>query len=155
MLFHLHRRTSIGEGEDDVPTPMDEEISNNMKNCKKCQPRVIPGCKSFSVLTAIVELMHGKIKYRMSNLCFDYFWGFSRECFRRTIVCRKTINTREKVLNGLGLGYEKITPAKIMHVIHKEYETLDTALYAMSRGSKDISKERQDPTKSHAYRLET
>ncbi|CAL2276213.1 unnamed protein product [Prunus armeniaca] len=64
------------EGEDDVPTPIDSaEFEQYEKLLKNANQELYPGCESFSVLTAIVELMHGKIKYRISNLCFDYFLG--------------------------------------------------------------------------------
>ncbi|KAI5312146.1 hypothetical protein L3X38_041319 [Prunus dulcis] len=68
------------EGEDDVPTPIDSaEFEQYEKLLKNANEELYPGCESFSVLTAIVELMHGKIKYRMSNLCFDYFLGGFQE----------------------------------------------------------------------------
>ncbi|BBG92641.1 hypothetical protein Prudu_000434 [Prunus dulcis] len=94
------------EGEDDVPTPIDSaEFEQYEKLLKNANQELYPGCESFSVLTAIVELMHGKIK----------------ECFRRTIVCR------QKVLHGLGLGYEKIHACKNNCMLfYKEHETLDT-----------------------------
>ncbi|CAL2227831.1 unnamed protein product [Prunus armeniaca] len=64
------------EGEDDVPTPIDSaEFEQYEKLLKNVNQELYPGCESFSVLTAIVELMHEKIKYHMSNLCFDYFLG--------------------------------------------------------------------------------
>ncbi|KAI5328522.1 hypothetical protein L3X38_027919 [Prunus dulcis] len=58
------------EREDDVPTPIDSTEFEQYAN-----QELYPGCESFTILTAIVELMHGKIKYHMSNLCFDYFLG--------------------------------------------------------------------------------
>ena len=64
------------EGEDDVPTTMDSaEFEQYEKLLKNVNQELYPGCESFSVLMAIVELMHGKIKYCMSNQCFDYFLG--------------------------------------------------------------------------------
>ncbi|CAL9012815.1 unnamed protein product, partial [Prunus brigantina] len=64
------------EGEDDVLTPMDSaEFEQYEQLLKSANQELYPGCESFSVLTAIVELMHGKIKYRMLNLCFNYFLG--------------------------------------------------------------------------------
>ncbi|BBH07377.1 Ankyrin repeat family protein [Prunus dulcis] len=52
------------EGEDDVPTPIDSaEFEQYEKLLKNANQELYPGCESFSVLTAIVELMHGKIKY--------------------------------------------------------------------------------------------
>ncbi|CAL9016892.1 unnamed protein product, partial [Prunus brigantina] len=51
------------EGEDDLPTPIDSaEFEQYEKLLKNANQELYPGCESFSVLTAIVELMHGKIK---------------------------------------------------------------------------------------------
>ena len=64
------------EGEDDVPTPMDNaEFEQYEKLLKNANQELYPGCDNFSVLTSILELMHGKIKYCMSNQCFNYFLG--------------------------------------------------------------------------------
>ncbi|CAL9001226.1 unnamed protein product [Prunus brigantina] len=52
------------EGEDDVPTLIDSaKFEQYEKLLKNANQELYPGCESFSVLTAIVELMHGKIKY--------------------------------------------------------------------------------------------
>ena len=59
-----------------MPTPMDSaKFQQYEKLLKNTNQELYPGCKSFSVLMAIVELMRGRIKYFMSNLCFDYFLG--------------------------------------------------------------------------------
>ncbi|CAL2238312.1 unnamed protein product [Prunus armeniaca] len=95
------------EGEDDVPTPMDSaEFEQYEKLLKNANQELYPGCKSFSVLTAIVELMHGKIKYRMSNLCFDYFLGVFKRMLPTNNCLPKDHKHMQKVLNGLGLGYD-------------------------------------------------
>ncbi|BBH02355.1 hypothetical protein Prudu_012894 [Prunus dulcis] len=59
------------EGEDDVPTPIDSaEFEQYEKLLKNANQELYPGCESFSVLTAIVELMHkrallaGRVNYR-------------------------------------------------------------------------------------------
>ncbi|KAI5352009.1 hypothetical protein L3X38_004900 [Prunus dulcis] len=71
------------EGEDDVPTPMDSaEFEQYEKLLKNANQELYSGCESLSILTAIVELMQGKIKYCMSNLCFDYFLEF----FKRMLL---------------------------------------------------------------------
>ncbi|KAI5324920.1 hypothetical protein L3X38_033993 [Prunus dulcis] len=52
------------ERQDDVPTPIDSaEFEQYEKLLKNVNQELYPGCESFSVLMAIVELMHGKIKY--------------------------------------------------------------------------------------------
>ncbi|CAL9025230.1 unnamed protein product, partial [Prunus brigantina] len=115
------------EGEDDVPTPIDSaEFEQYEKLLKNANQELYPGCESFSVLTAIVELMHGKIKYRMSNLCFDYFLGVFKRMLPMDNCLSKDHKHAQKVLNGLGLGYEKIHACKNNCMLfYKEHETLD------------------------------
>ncbi|CAL9012897.1 unnamed protein product [Prunus brigantina] len=115
------------EGEDDVPTPIDSaEFEQYEKLLKNANQELYPGCESFSVLTAIVELMHGKIKYRMSNLCFNYFLGVFRRMLPMDNCLPKDHKHAQKVLNGLGLGYEKIHACKNNCMLfYKEHETLD------------------------------
>ncbi|BBH09180.1 hypothetical protein Prudu_021604 [Prunus dulcis] len=66
------------EREDDVPTPIDSaEFEQYEKLLKNANQELYPGCESFSVLTAIVELMHGKIKYPIVYVdayCTDMRW---------------------------------------------------------------------------------
>ena len=65
------------EVEDDVPPTMGSEpFEKYEKLLKSAKQESYPDCEGFSVLTTIVELMHGKIKFHMSNQCFDYFLGF-------------------------------------------------------------------------------
>ncbi|CAL8989925.1 unnamed protein product [Prunus brigantina] len=116
------------EEQDDVPTPIDSAESEQYeKLLKNANQELYPGCESFSVLTAIVELMHGKIKYRMSNLCFDYFLGVFKRMLLTDNCLPKDHKQAQKVLNGLGLGYEKIHACKNNCMLfYKEYESLDT-----------------------------
>ncbi|CAL9011188.1 unnamed protein product [Prunus brigantina] len=116
------------EEQDDVPTPIDSaEFEQYEKLLKNANQELYPGCESFSVLTAIVELMHGKIKYRMSNLCFDYFLGVFKRMLPTDNCLPKDHKQAQKVLNGLGLGYEKIHACKNNCMLfYKEYESLDT-----------------------------
>ncbi|CAL2260083.1 unnamed protein product [Prunus armeniaca] len=114
--------------QDDVPTPIDSaEFEQYEKLLKNANQELYPGCESFSVLTAIVELMHGKIKYRMSNLCFDYFLGVFKRMLPTDNCLPKDHKQAQKVLNGLGLGYEKIHACKNNCMLfYKEHESLDT-----------------------------
>ncbi|XP_021833402.1 uncharacterized protein LOC110773205 [Prunus avium] len=115
------------QGEDDVPTPTDSaEFEQYEKLLRNANQELYPGCESFSVLTAIVELMHGKIKYRMSNLCFDYFLGVFKKMLPTDNCLPKDHRQARKMLSGLGLGYEKIHMCKNNMLFYKEYETLDT-----------------------------
>ena len=56
------------EVKDDVSPTMDSEAFKKYeKLLKSAKQELYPGCKGFSVLTAIVELIHGKIKFCMLN----------------------------------------------------------------------------------------
>ncbi|CAL8105221.1 unnamed protein product [Prunus armeniaca] len=116
------------EGEDDVPTPMDSaKFKQYEQLLKNANQESYLGCESFSVLTAIMELMHGKIKYRMLNLCLDYFLGGFKRMPSTNNCLPKNHRHAQKVLNSLGLGYEKIHSCKNNCMLfYKEYETLDT-----------------------------
>ncbi|CAN6704653.1 unnamed protein product [Malus baccata var. baccata] len=94
------------EGEDDMPTPMDSaEFEQYEKLLKNANQELYLGCESFSVHTAIVELMHGKIKHRMSNQYFDYFLGVFKIMLLKDNCLPKDHRDAQKVL--------------------KEYKTLD------------------------------
>ncbi|KAM1562805.1 hypothetical protein ACFX10_037291 [Malus domestica] len=96
------------EGEDDVPITMDSaKFEQYEKLLKNANQELYLGCESFSVLTAIVELMHGKIKYHMSNQCFNYFLGVFKRMLSKDNCLPKDHRHAHKVLNGLGLSYEK------------------------------------------------
>ena len=111
--FPFASTSSNQEGEDDVPTPMDSaEFEQYEELLRNANQELYPGCESFSVLTAIVELMHGKIKYRMSNLCFDYFLGVFKRMLPTDNCLPKDHRQAQKMLSGLGLGYEKIHACK-------------------------------------------
>ena len=67
-VFPFASTNTNQKGEDDVPTPMDSaEFEQYEKLLKNTNQELYLGCESFSVLMAIVELIHGKIKYRMLN----------------------------------------------------------------------------------------
>ncbi|CAL8134787.1 unnamed protein product [Prunus armeniaca] len=92
------------EEEDDVPTPMDSaEFEQYEQLLKHANQELYPGCESFSVLTAIVELMHGKIKYYMLNWCFDYFLLVFKRMLPTDNCLPKDHRHAQKVLNRLGL----------------------------------------------------
>ncbi|CAL2259321.1 unnamed protein product [Prunus armeniaca] len=126
--FPFASTSSNQEGEDDVPTSMDSaDFEQYEKLLQNSNQDLYPRCDNFFVLTATVELMYRKIKYRMSNLCFDYFL----EVFKRMLLTDNCLpkdhRQAQKVLNGLGLGYEKIHACKNNCMLfYKEYETLDT-----------------------------
>ena len=68
------------EGEDDVPTPMDSaEFEQYEKLLKNANQELYPGCESFSILKAIVELMHGKNKVSYVEPVFRLLFGGFQE----------------------------------------------------------------------------
>ncbi|XP_021806554.1 uncharacterized protein LOC110750522 [Prunus avium] len=127
-VFPFASTSSNQEGENDVPTPMDSaEFKQYEKLLRNANQELYPGCESFSVLTAIVKLMYGKIKYCMSNLCFDYFFGVLKRMLPMNNYLPKDHRQAQKMLSCLGLGYEKIHDCKNNCMLfYKEYETLDT-----------------------------
>ncbi|KAI5334996.1 hypothetical protein L3X38_025129 [Prunus dulcis] len=58
-VFPFASTNISNEREDDVPTPIDSaEFEQYEKLLKNANQELYPGCESFFVLTAIVELMH-------------------------------------------------------------------------------------------------
>ncbi|CAL2271660.1 unnamed protein product [Prunus armeniaca] len=104
------------EEQDDVPAPIDSaEFEQYEKLLKNVNQELYPGCESFSVLTAIVELG------------FDYFLGVFKRMLPMDNCLPKDHKEAQKVLNGLGLGYEKIHACKNNCMLfYKEHESLDT-----------------------------
>ncbi|XP_068307400.1 uncharacterized protein [Pyrus communis] len=103
------------EVKDDVPPTMDSEAFEKYeKLLKSAKQELYPGCERFSVLMVIVELMHGKIKFCMSNQCFDYFLGVFKRMFPKDNRMPKDHKSAKKVLSGTGLGKEKFMHVKII-----------------------------------------
>ncbi|XP_050115699.1 uncharacterized protein LOC126593651 [Malus sylvestris] len=116
-----------GEGGDDGRPTMDSEAFKNYeKLLKNAKQELYPGCENFSVLTSIVELMHGKIKFRLSNKCFDYFLGVIKRMLPKENCLPEDHKSAQKVLKGLGLGYEKIHACVNNCILfYKENKALD------------------------------
>ncbi|XP_050109451.1 uncharacterized protein LOC126588404 [Malus sylvestris] len=95
-------------GDDGRPTMDSEAFKNYEKLLKNAKQELYLGCENFSVLTVIVELMHGKIKFGLSNKCFDYFFGVIKRMLPKENCLPEDHKSAQKVLKGLGLGYEKI-----------------------------------------------
>ncbi|XP_068339221.1 uncharacterized protein [Pyrus communis] len=92
-------------GDDGHPTMDSEAFKNYEKLLKNAKQELYPGCENFSMLTAIVELMHGKIKFRLSNKCFDYFLGVIKRMLPKDNCLPEDHKSAQKVLKGLGLGH--------------------------------------------------
>ncbi|XP_070677853.1 uncharacterized protein [Malus domestica] len=95
-------------GDDGRPTMDSEAFKNYEKLLKNAKQELYPGCENFSVLTEIVELMHGKIKFRLSNKCYDYFFVVIKRMLPKENCLPEDHKSAQKVLKGLGFGYEKI-----------------------------------------------
>ncbi|KAM1106369.1 hypothetical protein ACFX2B_003208 [Malus domestica] len=115
------------EVEDDIPPTMDSEAFQKYeKLLKSAKQELYLGCEGFSMLLAIVELMHGKTNFRMLNQCFDYFFGVFKRMFPKDNCLPKDHRSAKKVLSGLGLGYEKIDECKNnCSLFYKENKALD------------------------------
>ena len=94
-------------GDDFCPTMDSEAFKNYEKLLNNVKQELYPGCENFSMLMAIVELMHGKIKFRMSNKCFYYFLGVIKRMLPKDNCLYEDHKSAQKVLKSLGLGYEK------------------------------------------------
>ncbi|BBH09229.1 hypothetical protein Prudu_021669 [Prunus dulcis] len=114
------------EREDDVPTPIDSAEFEQYEKLLKNANQDIPGVRELFRSHGHCRANARKNKVSYVEPVFRLLFGGFQEMLRRTIVCRKTINT-QKVLNGLGLGYEKIHACKNNCMLfYKEHETLDT-----------------------------
>ncbi|CAN6704449.1 unnamed protein product [Malus baccata var. baccata] len=92
-------------GDDDRPTMDSEEFKNYEKLLKNAKQELYLGCENFSMLSTIVKLMHGKIKFRLSNKCFDYLLGVIKRMLPKENCLPKDRKSAHKVLR---LGYEKM-----------------------------------------------
>ncbi|XP_050111680.1 uncharacterized protein LOC126590202 [Malus sylvestris] len=126
-VFPTASSNTIVEVEDDIPLTMDSEsLKKYEKLLKSAEQKLYPSCEGFSMLTAIVELMHGKPKFRMLNQCFDYFFGVFKRMLPNDNCLPKDHKSEKKVLSGLELGYEKIHACKNNYILfYKENKALD------------------------------
>ncbi|KAM1229182.1 hypothetical protein ACFX2J_008179 [Malus domestica] len=115
------------EVEDGVPPTMDSEAFKKYeKLLKSAKQELYPDYEGFSMLTAIVELMHGKTKFHMSSQCFYYFLGVFKMMLPKDNCLPKDHKSAKKLLSGLGLGYEKIHTCKNNCILfYQENKTLD------------------------------
>ncbi|XP_026416083.1 uncharacterized protein LOC113311461 [Papaver somniferum] len=66
------------------------------------------GCKDFSALTFLVELMHIKVLNQMSNKAFEMQLELLKEAFPKENRIPSSYYEANKLLGGLGMGYEAI-----------------------------------------------
>ncbi|KAM1948029.1 hypothetical protein ACFX15_008273 [Malus domestica] len=103
-----------------------EEHEKFERLLKQAQRELYPGCEGFSVLTAIVEFMHGKVMFGMSNTCYDYFMALFKRMLPKDNVLPPSHYEADKILKDLGLGCEKIHACKYDCVLfYKENKALD------------------------------
>ncbi|CAL8073246.1 unnamed protein product [Prunus armeniaca] len=98
------------EEQDDVPTPID---SAEVRELFRSHGHYGANARK------------NKVSY--ANLCFDYFLGVFKRMLPTDNCLPKDHKQSQKVLNGLGLGYEKIHACKNNCMLfYKEHESLDT-----------------------------
>ncbi|CAH9124429.1 unnamed protein product [Cuscuta epithymum] len=145
-----------------LPNMFSEEIEKYERLLKEAQDELYPGCKEFSVLTSIVELMQLKVKNLMTNKCFDELMGILKRMLPLGNKLPTSHRHAQKVLKNIGLGYVKIHSCPYDCVLfYKENEKLDECpvckepRYELNSNGKKIPKKvlRYFPLKPRLQRL--
>lgn len=74
----------------------------------EAEHELYPGCKYFSALTFLVELMHIKVLDQMRNKAFEMQMELLKEAFPKENKIPSSYYEAKKLLGGLGMGYEAI-----------------------------------------------
>jgi hypothetical protein len=95
------------ENEDAATDPHDSEsfFKIVMREAKR---QLYPGCSKFSRFSFVVNLLHMKSLYRISNSAFSAILKLLAEAFPEGNALPKSYNEAKNLLKELGLGYESI-----------------------------------------------
>ncbi|XP_071940025.1 uncharacterized protein [Coffea arabica] len=108
----VHNVFGIPHGTNELNREGDFPISEAEKFYKlidDSQQDLYSGCKNFSKLSFIIRLLHLKCLGKMSNKIFNILVELLREAFPEAITnLHSFYYEAEKLMNTLGLGYEKI-----------------------------------------------
>lgn len=113
---------------DELPDSFEREhVWNLDKLFDDAQKPLYPGCKTFTVLSFVIKMLHIKVQNKWSNTSFDMnmkvFKDLLPEC---DDTVPWTLSSTKKFLRGLGLGYVPIHACKNDCVLFwKENETLE------------------------------
>ncbi|KAH7853294.1 hypothetical protein Vadar_000966 [Vaccinium darrowii] len=113
MLEEVYRGMFVN-GDDDLADSMEREnVGNFDKLFDDAQQPLFPGCKSFTVLSFVVKMLHIKVHNKWSNNSFNMNMKVFKELlteWNETVPW--TIYEAKKFLRDLGLGYEAIHACK-------------------------------------------
>jgi hypothetical protein len=119
----------ILRGNEDVMD--DDHVSHGMrvdadqyeKLMAEAEREFFPGCDGFSVLTAMVLFMHIKVLNHWTNKSFDMFLEVMNQVCPKPNNIPASFYAANKMLKGLGLGYEKIDACKCdCALFYKEHQ---------------------------------
>ncbi|KAK9148246.1 hypothetical protein Scep_007003 [Stephania cephalantha] len=129
ILEDVHRAmfttTKASEERNESNQTLEGDGTAFYKLLKDAQCELYPGCKKFSALSFIVELLHLKVTNHWSNKSFDMLLKLLTKCSPNANIpsCYSEAN---KKLHGLGLGYNSIHACKYdCALFWKEYEGAD------------------------------
>ena len=127
MLFPFASTNTNQEGEDDVPTPMDSaEFEQYEKLLKNANQELYLGCESFFGSHGHCGTNARKNKVSYVEPVFRLLFGVFKRMLPKDNCLPKDHRHVQKVLNGLGLGYEKIHACKNNCILfYKENKALD------------------------------
>ncbi|XP_071912376.1 uncharacterized protein [Coffea arabica] len=105
-VFGIPHGTNELNREGDIPV---SEAEKFYKLIDDSQQDLYSGCKNFSKLSFIIRLLHLKCLGKMSNKIFNMLVELLREAFPEAMTnLPSSYYEAEKLMNTLGLGYEKI-----------------------------------------------
>nr|XP_027071970.1 uncharacterized protein LOC113696785 [Coffea arabica] len=105
-VFGIPHGTNELNREGDIPV---SEAEKFYKLIDDSQQDLYSGCKNFSKLSFIIRLLHLKFLGKMSNKIFNMLVELLREAFPEAMTnLPSSYYEAEKLMNTLGLGYEKI-----------------------------------------------
>nr|XP_027083699.1 uncharacterized protein LOC113706000 [Coffea arabica] len=105
-VFGIPHGTNELNREGDFPV---SEAEKFYKLINDSQQDLYSGCKNFSKLSFIIHLLHLKCLGKMSNKIFNMLVELLREAFPEAMTnLPSSYYEAEKLMNTLGLGYEKI-----------------------------------------------
>lgn len=140
--------------DDGLPEVQREEFDKYERLLKQAQRELYSGCEEFSVLTAVVELMHWKVLNQHSNRSYDQLMGILKRMLPKNNHIPETHYLANKVLKDLGLGYEKIHACKNDCVLfYKEHQGKDKCPVCNEPRykNKSVERKKQIPQKVLRY----
>jgi len=120
---------------------------------KEANRQLYPGCTKFSRFSFVVQLLHMKSLYRISNSAFSVILKLLAEAFPECNALPTSYNEAKNLLKELGLGYESIHVCSNNCVLfRKQYAKHDNCpICGMSRWKDPESSALMGPGESSAH----